>query len=344
MRNIISLFLITKAFIILLHQPNLLLHSRLEDYSAVIVTHSGYGLFIKDCSDIVISRLTITGGVRDSDPNATDAAIVMKNGNYSIINNVIRDNIGDSVTVVSNVVGVMGVCGRENSISYISKNQIIRNSWDGIALYRDAKSIIINNVIDGVDKAGGKQAGGGRGVAIGVTWNGNAVIQENLIKRYWKGIGLFVDAHGDVQFNIIEDMLTWGVSVWDADRGTPIGRFTENIIYNTGACGASITRSVPGQNPGEFSRNMVVHTAQDPRYDSPDHYCYQCALAEHAVPDNFIIYKNIFYDNRRATDDLPDYDLSEADFGEAIEPVCQKFSSYEIFEESDFIREFCIKK
>jgi hypothetical protein len=307
-----------------------------EDHSAVIITHSGYGLFFNHCEACDIEDLTITGGERDEDGNATDAAIVVKNSNVSIKHNQIRDNIGDSATVAENVVGIMGICGRENSTMYVFENQIMRNSWDGIALYRGASATIAFNIIDGVDKAGGKQAGGGRGVAIGVTWNAKANIEYNLVRRYWKGIGLFMDAYGRVEHNIIEDMLTWGIALWDADRGKPVGVIEDNVIYNTGACGASITSSRE-ENPGHFIGNVIVKTAQDPRYDSPDYYCYQCALAEHAVPENFRIEGNVFYDNRRATDDLRDYDVSETEFLEAIEPICEYFSQYEVFEESDFM-------
>ena len=288
----------------------------------------------------MIRNVSITGGERDVDGNATDAAIVVKNSTVTIENNVIHDNIGDSATVVERVVGVMGICGRENSDISIYSNRIVRNSWDGIALYRDAKATMMYNVIDGVDKAGGKRAGGGRGVAIGVTWNAQATIENNLIRRYWKGIGLFVDAHGTVKHNIVEDMLTWGIALWDADKGKPVGEIDHNIIYNTGACGVSITSSTK-RNPGHFVDNYVVKTAWDERYDSPEYYCYQCALAEHSVPEDFRIEGNFFFDNRRATTDLPDYDISEGDFIKALGAICSGFTSLNVFSDSDFLRMYC---
>jgi hypothetical protein len=310
------------------------------DHSATIITHAGYGLFFNHCQDCLIRNLSITGGERDPDGNATDAAIVVKNSKVTVDNNLIHDNIGDSSIVVANVVGIMGICGRENADISIYGNQIFRNSWDGIALYRDAKATIKFNQIDGVDKAAGNQVGGGRGVAIGVTWNAQATIEQNLIQRYWKGIGLFVDAHGDVRQNIIEDVLTWGISLWDADKGKPLGVIENNIIYNTGACGASITSST-AEDPGHFTGNVIVHTAQNPRYDSPDYYCFQCALALHSVPKDFDIKRNIFYDNRRATVDLPDYDISKEEFLKVIHPLCAKLADYKLFEKSHFMQEFC---
>jgi len=147
-----------------------------QDRSAVIHTNAGYGIFFNHCKTGIIENLSVTGGVRDIDGNATDAAIVVKNGAVTIRHNRIHDNIGDSSIVVENIVGIMGVCGRENSMMTVEDNEIVRNSWDGIALYRDARATITGNLIDGLDKASAKVAGGGRGVGIGVTWNAQATI------------------------------------------------------------------------------------------------------------------------------------------------------------------------
>ena len=311
------------------------------DHSATIVTHSGYGLFFNHCQDCQIKDLSITGGERDPDGNATDAAVVAKNSDVIVDNCIIHDNIGDSTLLANNIVGIMGICGRENSHLSVLGNRITRNSWDGIALYRGADADIKFNIIDGVDKADGSQAGGGCGVGIGVTWNAKARIEDNLVKRYWKGIGLFVDADATVRSNIVEDLLTWGISLWDADKGKPIGIIEDNIIYKTGACGAAITSTTSDRDPGHFTGNVIVKTAQDPRYDSPEYYCYQCALAEHAVPQDFRIADNIFYNNRRASDDLPDHDISEAEFQKAITPICLWFANHKVFKYSDFAKEIC---
>ena len=314
-----------------------------EDTSAtaVVFTHSGYGLFFDGCADCSLERLTITGGSRDVDPNATDAAVVVKNGTVRIERCDIRDNIGDSSTVVGNTVGIMGICGREHSKLTITGNRITRNSWDGIALYRDAEASITGNRIDGVDKAYGKEIGGGRGVGIGVTWNAKADIRGNLVRRYWKGIGLFVDAEADVRGNLVEDILTWGIAVWDAGKGKPVARVEENVIFNTGACGASITRSKPGDDPGYFRRNLIVGTGKNVAYDSPEAYCYQCAIAEHAVPENFRIEENLCFNNRRATDDLPDRDVPKSVFLKRVKPTCLRLVEVELFRNSDFCRKHC---
>ena len=309
-----------------------------ENRSAVIHTNAGYGIYFNHCKRGIIENLSVTGGIRDPDGNATDAAIVVKNSTVTIRNNYIYGNIGDSAIVVKNIIGVMGICGRENSDLTITDNEIIGNSWDGIALYRDATATIIGNLIDGVDKASSKVAGGGRGVAVGITWNARATIDGNLIKRYWKGIGIFVDANVTARNNIIEDILTWGIAYWDAERGKPVGIIENNIIYSTGACGVSITRSQPGPNPGHLIGNVIVKTAQNPKYDAPDYYCNQCALSISSKPDNFRIDDNQFFNNRRATETLPDYDLSDSEFKKYEEDLRNRLLNSALFQQSDFAK------
>ena len=309
-----------------------------EDRSAVIHTNAGYGIYFNHCKTGIIENISITGGIRDPDGNATDAAIVVKNSAVTIRNNYIYGNIGDSAIVVKNIIGVMGICGRENSDLTITDNEIIGNSWDGIALYRDATATIIGNLIDGVDKASSKVAGGGRGVAVGITWNARATIDGNLVKRYWKGIGIFVDANVTARNNIIEDILTWGIAYWDAERGKPVGIIENNIIYSTGACGVSITRSQPGPNPGHLIGNVIVKTAQNPKYDAPDYYCNQCALSISSKPDNFRIDDNQFFNNRRATETLPDYDLSDSEFKKYAEDLRNRLLNSALFQQSDFAK------
>lgn len=313
---------------------------------ATIYSHAGYGIYFKDCNDCGIAGVTITGGERDTAAAATDAAIVVKNSTVSVFHNKVTGNIGDSTLVAANIVGIMGICGRENSFMWIRDNDITRNSWDGIALYRDAEAEIELNLIDGVDKARGREVGGGRGVAVGITWNAKAKVKSNVVKRYWKGIGIFVDAHAVVQENIIEEMLTWGIAYWDAGRGRPWAFIEHNVIYDCGACGVSITREAPfaeDESPGGMTGNIVVKTGQNPKYDDADYYCLQCALALHAVPEHFAIERNLFYDNRRAADELFDEDVTEEEFMEArkdlLEDILASKQSW-YWQNSRFLREY----
>ena len=237
-----------------------------EPGDVVIHTGAGYGLLFRGCEQCRISNVTITGGVRDPDANATDAAIVVQDSQVHIENCVIRDNLGDSTVVAQTVVGIMGISGRESAVLTIKNNRIIRNSWDGIALYRGARASISNNLIDGVDKAAGAHLGGGRGVGIGLTWNARANIQYNRVTRYWKGIGVFVDAEATIQENVIEEIVTWGVAYWDGGRGRPVLNMTRNVIFDTGACGIAITRESGGEPMAGYCReNVVFHTGQNPK-------------------------------------------------------------------------------
>ena len=305
---------------------------------AVLHTHAGYGLFFENCRSGVVENLFITDGARDPDPNATDAAIVVKNSAVTIRGNRLYGNIGDSSLVADHIVGIMGICGRENSRLIIEDNEIRRNSWDGIALYRGAEAIIRGNLIDGVDRAAAGQAGGGRGVAIGITWDARATVEYNLLRRYWKGLGIFVDARVIARNNVIEEMLTWGLALWDADTGAPVGIIEDNAIFRTGACGATVTRSRTGPDPGRLTGNVIVRTAQNPRYDDPDLYCHQCALSIFSRPDNFIIENNLFFDNRTATPDLPDNDVPPETFGDLAGDIAERLLVTPLLQQSDFSR------
>jgi hypothetical protein len=295
----------------------------------VLHTGAGYGLLFEDCRGPAgLTALTVTGGIRDPDGQATDAAVVVRRSQVTLTDCLIRDNVGDSTVVAATVVGIMGICGREGADLVIRNCRIIRNSWDGIALYREARATITDNLIDGVDKAHGGDNGGGRGVGIGVTWNARAVISGNRVTRYWKGIGVFVDAQADVQDNVIEEVLTWGIAYWAAGDGRPVARITGNAIFDTGACGIVIDRATtPGADeppPGWCRDNLLVHTGQNPKYDDPDYYCRQCPLDLQAVPAGFAVLGNFGHDNRRAPDVGGIGDLDAATFAAAAAPILEK--------------------
>lgn len=272
--------------------------------SVRLYTHAGYGILFEHCDDCHLEGVSITGGARDSDGRATDAAIVVKQSSVRIEHCTIRDNIGDVRVVQEQVVGIIGIAGREGARLEIRNNRILRNSWDGIALYRGAEATILDNVIDGIDKARGKQIGGGRGVGIGITWDAQAAVHRNRVTRYWKGIGIFVDAQASVSRNVVEDVLTWGIAYWDAGQGKPVAWIEENLVYDTGACGISLTRDrspEPGDPlPGFCRHNLVVRSGQNPKYDAPEDYCAQQPIAIESLPPNFAVEDNWLYENRRA--------------------------------------------
>ena len=322
--------------------------------SVVIETHAGYGILFEDCRGCELVGVTVTAGVRDPDGRATDAAVVVRNSDVVLRDCVLRDNLGDSAIVQSNTVGIAGIAGRENSHIDVERCRIERNSWDGIALYRGASARIHDNVIDGVDKARGRQSGGGRGVGIGLTWDAQADIVGNRVTRYWKGIGVFVDASATIRENVVEDVLTWGIAFWSAARGAPVARISGNAVYRTGACGVMISAEAPPEDStaraplgqpvsragGNLIGNAIARTAQDERYDDGATYCTQAPLALDGVPPAFVIRENLFFDNRQPGAASPVPQLARRDFERGIAPILDRLRAWESTRESDFVEEF----
>ena len=267
--------------------------------SVVVHTGAGYGLLFEDCSGCALRGVTVTGGTRDADGRATDAGVVIRRSDVVLEDCIVRDNIGDSATVAATIVGIAGVALREGSDATIRRCRILRNSWDGIALYRGAKGVVTDNVIDGVDRASGARIGGGRGVGIGATWDAIARIEGNLVRRYWKGIGVFVEADAEVRENVVEDILTWGIALWGPAGSTPAARVEDNAIHLTGACGVLVDRQDGGGAPGSLAGNIVMRTGQAERYDSGEPYCWQRPIARHRVPAGFVESGNLLWDNRQ---------------------------------------------
>ncbi len=306
--------------------------------SVVIVTNAGYGLLFEDCSDCSLSGVTVTGGVRDLDPNATDAAVVVRRSSVQIGYCSLRDNIGENSTISETVVGISGVVGREGSEILLHDCRIERNSWDGVALYRDATAAISDNVIDGVDNAGGA-VGGGRGVGIGLTWNARADVERNLVRRYWKGIGVFVNAQGVIADNVVEDMLTWGIAYWGADSTGGSAVIMDNVIFHTGACGVILDRPSGGFEPvGSLTDNLFIQTGQNERYDSGEPYCTQRPIARDGVPDGFVVENNLFFDNRQPGDSPSETDLTPSQMGLPWSQTFDRIRKELVFAESRVLR------
>ena len=309
--------------------------------SVFIHTGAGYGVLVEDCEDCAIRGVTITGGIRDADGQATNGAIVVRRSTATIESCQVRDNIGDSSVVAQTVVGIAGVVGREGANFTLRNCQLLRNSWDGVALYRGAQAQIHDNTIDGVDKASGGRVGGGRGVGIGLTWDAQADISGNLVARYWKGIGIFVDAQATVRWNVVEDILTWGIAYWGAGDGKAVARIQENAIHQTGACGAMISREEGGtEAPGFFRANAIVLTGQNERYDSGDPYCPQRPIARDKVPAAFSIAENLLFNNRQPEGWALEEELDEAAFRAKVGPLVAALSQRPAFSRSAFLQAY----
>jgi hypothetical protein len=309
-----------------------------EEGPAVIHTNAGYGLLFQDCTECGLRAVIVTDGARDTSGMATDAAVVVQRSSVAIEDCLLRDNIGDPAALEHTIVGIIGIAGREGSRLRIRRNRIIRNSWDGIALYRDAEAEITGNVIDGIDLALGRQAGGGRGVGIGLTWNAQASVRGNLVRRYWKGIGVFVDARATVEENIVERVATWGLSLWDADQGKPQGFFRGNAVDSTGACGAMIARSsADPPEAGCLRENLFLRTGQNPKYDSGEPYCFQVAIARYAPGNSFTLEGNLFLDNREAGGAAGSGDLARAAFLTRAQPLLARLAAWPSLQESELL-------
>lgn len=186
-----------------------------------LITMSGYGLFFENSANSVVKNLTITGGKRDDDGNATDAAIVVRTSRVLIEDCDIRDNDNRSEDSTV-VVGIGGVFGREQSDITIRNCNIINNGWDGVALYRGATAFVTDCVIKD-----------GRGAGIGVTWDAACTAYRNDISGYWKGIGAFGTSWVIARNNTVHDNLGWGIIA----TGQSYMDITNNVVFKNGNCG-----------------------------------------------------------------------------------------------------------
>lgn len=304
----------------------------LDPGSVVIETRAGYGVLFDGCTRCSLRGITVTGGARDPDGRATSAGIVVRGGPVVVEDCRITDNLGDSAIVHGETIaGVAGVAVREGGDLQLRRCEITRNSWDGVALYRGANAIIEDNLIDGVDAASGGRHGGGRGVGIGVTWDGRASILGNRVTRYWKGIGAFVDARVDVRLNVVEEILTWGLAYWGPEGGRPEALFRDNVVYGTGACGVIVDRAAPaaeGEDPGGLVGNLIVATGRNEAYDSGEPYCLQRPIARHAVPEGFEIEGNVLFDARQPGDEPREALVERAALAEAANDLLPRLTMH----------------
>ncbi|MFZ5981690.1 MAG: right-handed parallel beta-helix repeat-containing protein [Candidatus Zixiibacteriota bacterium] len=186
-----------------------------------LVTNAGYGLYFENSHGSQVKNLTVTGGKRDPDGNATDAGIVVRNSQVRIEEVSIRDNDNriDSV-----VVGIGGIFGREGAEIIADRCEIVNNGWDGVALYRGAYAMIVECLIKD-----------GRGVGIGVTWDAVCVAYRNEVTGYWKGIGSFGTSVVIARNNLVHENLGWGI----IGTGQSTLEAINNVITRNGNCGVA---------------------------------------------------------------------------------------------------------
>ncbi len=324
----------------------------------VIHTHAGYGIYFDGCEGCGLRAVTITGGIRDRDPHATDAGVVVRRGEVDLEGCVVRDNLGDSALVDSLAVGVAGVAVRDGGTANVQLCRIEHNSWDGVVLYGSAHGRIFDNVVNGVGAAASGSGGEGRGVGIALTRDARALVEGNLVTRYRTGIGVFSNAQAEIRENIVEDVRGWGL----ADRGgageRPVAIMTGNAVFATGACGALIDRvdttpapldappresnleGLAAADPGRLVGNLFVATDQNPRYDSGKPYCTPRPIAREHVPKKFIIANNLLYAVRQPGRAPVEDTLDAAAFRAAADSTIQELETHPMLRASRFLGAF----
>jgi hypothetical protein len=247
----------------------------------VLITDAGYGILFENSRGSSITGVKITGGKRDPDGNATDAAVVAKFSRVTVKGNHITDNSHRIDTVV---VGIGGVFGRENSELFILNNRIEGNGWDGIALYRGSTAFIADNLISE-----------GRGAGVGITWNASAMVLRNRISGYWKGIGTFGNSKAVVRNNAVFDNLGWGIIA----TGTSFLEASNNVIVRNGNCGFAIWSN---EAKGECTNNIIVKNGWRDEW-----VCPQVGIWNYGDVKNFSIAYNDVWGNEKGNyKDLPD--------------------------------------
>jgi hypothetical protein len=239
--------------------------------STVLVTGAGYGLLFEQSYGSIIKYLTITGGKRDPDGNATDAGIVIKHSRVIIEECTIIDNDHRIDTVV---VGIAGICGREGGELIIVNNTISGNGWDGVALYRGAHAFIADNVIQN-----------GRGAGIGITWDASATIVRNTVSGYWKGIGAFGRSWVVCTNNIVRDNLGWGIIA----TGNAFMEIANNTIYHNGNCGCAVWEETAR---GKLVNNIITNNGWREEW-----VCPGVGIWLNASVENFPISYNLVWNN-----------------------------------------------
>lgn len=239
--------------------------------STILVTNAGYGILFEG-SNSYISNLTVTGGKRSPDGNATDAGIVVKDSKVLIDNVAVVDNLDRIDTLV---VGIGGIFGREGADLFVCNCFIYNNTWDGIALYRGANGVITDNVIKK-----------GRGAGIGITWDANCLVLRNFISEYWKGIGCFGNSSAVVMNNAVFDNLGWGIIA----TGSSYMRVINNVIYRNGNCGFAVWDS---NATGVFKNNIVAENGLKDEW-----VCPCVGVWMNGMVEKFPIQFNNFWNNK----------------------------------------------
>ena len=238
-----------------------------------LFTGAGYGVLFIDSPDSRLEGVKVTGGVRDADGNATDAAVVVRESQVVITRCSLSDNDQRDTSVV---VGIGGVFGREDADLRIQDNLIENNGWDGVALYRGAKALIVDNTIRK-----------GRGAGVGITWDAQATVLRNDVSEFWKGIGSFGTSHVEARNNRVHHNLGWGIIA----TGTSFMDATHNAVVRNGNCGMALwSDSIRGR----FANNLVYRNGWRKQW-----VCPCVGIWDAGQPKEFAVRHNLVYANEK---------------------------------------------
>jgi len=205
----------------------------------ILRTGAGYGLYFEQAGSSIVDSLTVTGGVRDADGRATDAAIVVRYTELTVRDVDILDN-NDLYTgkEPDPVVGIMGIAGREGAQITVLQSRVLNSSWDGITLYRsdpevegpEPSALVIDTQVGCTEDC---VSIGGRGVGIASTWDSRLEVVHSEVHNYWKGIGTFGNSTAVLTNNLVRDQHGWGLIV----SGESTATVHNNVIANNGVTG-----------------------------------------------------------------------------------------------------------
>lgn len=249
--------------------------------STILITRAGYGVYFENAGQSTLHNLKVSGGRRDVNGDATDAAVVVRNSNVNITECSLSDN---DHRIDSVVVGIGGVFGREGAEISISNSEIINNGWDGMALYRGGSAIIKDCIINK-----------GRGAGIGVTWDSHCLVMRNQISEFWKGIGSFGTSTVIAHNNLVYDNLGWGI----IGTGESYMDATNNVVFHNGNCGVA-----PWSQDcrGKFVNNIIVNNGWREEW-----VCPCVGIWNYGNLDNWDFYNNLIWNNEAGNiKDMPD--------------------------------------
>lgn len=211
--------------------------------STTLITNAGYGVFVEDACEVHLLEVAVTGGKRDPDGDASNGAVFARRARVVLNNVTITNNL--ELLPGNSYPGIIGVVCREDSDVLVLGCTITDNSWDGVAVYKQGRVRVFASRI-----------ARGKGVGVGVTFDGKAQVVSSDISYYWKGIGAFVDARVEARNNTVHEQLGWGL--WAAGRGY-LDAVNNTVAYNDQL---GVFLGDP-ETTGRFVNNVVAFNGLD---------------------------------------------------------------------------------